>query len=76
MLFGELEDNPMPEHRRIFLYSFAISLLMVAVAPFSVRAQDGATTDWQRLRPEGEEFTILMPKDPKFEESKEPYHRT
>ena len=65
----------MPEHRRIFLSSFAISLLMVAVAPFSVRAQDGATTDWQKLRPEGEEFTILMPKDPKFEASDEPYHR-
>lgn len=65
----------MPEYRRIFLSSFAISLLMVAVAPFSVRAQDGATTDWQKLRPEGEEFTILMPKDPKFEASDEPYHR-
>ena len=65
----------MPEHRRIFFYSIVISLLLLAGAPFSARAQDGGTNDWQTLRPEGEEFTIVMPKDPKFEESREPYHR-
>lgn len=65
----------MPEHRRLFLYSIAISLLLLAGVPCSVRAQDGGTNDWQTLRPEGEEFTIVMPKDPKFEESREPYHR-
>jgi protein TonB len=46
---------------------------MVA-ARISAHAQ-GDHSDWQTLRPEGEEFSILMPKDPKFEESKEPYHR-
>ena len=59
----------MPEHRRIFLYSIAISVLMLANASFSVRAQE-ATSGWQTLSPEGEEFAILMPKDPKFQESR------
>ncbi len=65
----------MPEHRRTFLYSFVVCLLLMVATPFSCRAQTDGAADWQRLRPEGEEFTIVMPKDPKFQESQEPYHR-
>ena len=54
---------------RIFSYSIAISVLMLANASFSVRAQE-ATSGWQTLSPEGEEFAILMPKHPKFQESR------
>jgi TonB family protein len=65
----------MPEHRRTFLYSFVVGLLLMVATPFSVGAQTEGAADWQKLRPEGEEFTIDMPKDPKFQESQEPYHR-
>lgn len=30
---------------------------------------------WETLRPEGEEFSVLMPKGSTFETSKEPYHK-
>jgi len=33
------------------------------------------TIDWETLRPEGEEFSVLMPKGSTFETSKEPYHK-
>lgn len=33
------------------------------------------TIDWETLRPEGEEFSVLMPKGSTFESSKEPYHK-
>jgi protein TonB len=38
----------------------------------SLRAQGG---DWQTFSPEGEEFSILMPANPKAEEGQELYHR-
>lgn len=51
-------------------------LLVVAAAQSTARAQAaGDNLDWQTFSPEGEEFSVLMPKDPKFEEGKEPYHR-
>jgi hypothetical protein len=33
------------------------------------------SSDWETLRPEGEEFSVLMPKGSTFESSKEPYHK-
>lgn len=33
------------------------------------------TSDWETLRPEGEEFAVLMPKGSSFESGKEPYHK-
>ena len=58
-----------------FRYSLAIGLLLLAGVSFPVNAQTSGGSEWQTLRPEGEEFTILMPRDPRFEESDEPYHR-
>lgn len=37
--------------------------------------QSTSTSNWETLRPEGEEFGVLMPKGSSFESSKEPYHR-
>jgi hypothetical protein len=50
-------------------------LLGIAISQDPVRAQSDKDSDWQMLRPDGEEFTILMPKEPKTEESQEPYHK-
>jgi TonB family protein len=53
----------------------ALLLFSTMVAARISALAQGDHSDWQTLSPEGEEFSILMPKDPKFEESKEPYHR-
>ena len=50
----------------LFILSSCISALGQA-AP--------ATPQWETLRPEGEEFSVLMPKGSTFETSKEPYHK-
>ncbi len=56
---------------RLLLLSIAGSLALAATALDS-RAQ---TVDFQRFSPEGEMFSVDMPKNPKAEESEEPYHR-
>ena len=63
--------------RPIAFLVFASSLLFgFAAARTSVLAQGGSNDlDWQTFRPDGEEFTIVMPKDPKTESDKEPYHK-
>jgi TonB family protein len=38
-------------------------------------SQSTNTSNWETLRPEGEEFAVLMPKGSSFESSKEPYHK-
>jgi len=48
---------------------FLLALLVPAFA------QTPDSTEWQTMRPEGEEFTILMPKDTVVEAGKMPYHR-
>jgi len=50
----------------------AACLLTLAAAALIARAQ---TPSLQRFSPEGELFSVDMPKDPKVEESEEPYHR-
>jgi TonB family protein len=61
------------------LRSVALSMLLLAVLavlPFVAGAQlSSVVTDWDTLRPEGEEFSILMPKNSTAEISKEPYHK-
>lgn len=54
---------------------FAIALsLILGLQSFS-SAQSTPTLDWETLRPEGELFSVLMPKGSTFESSKEPYHK-
>jgi TonB family protein len=55
------------------LFATAASLVLGLVTLAS--AQTPNTSDWETLRPEGEEFTVLMPKGSTFETSKEPYHK-
>jgi TonB family protein len=59
---------------RIFFYLFAASLLLAGSSSL-VCGQAKGIEDWQKLRPEDEEFNVLMAKDAKFEEGPEPYHR-
>ena len=56
--------------RQSFLLLFILSTCVCALG------QGGAATpQWETLRPEGEEFSVLMPKGSTFETSKEPYHK-
>ena len=59
-----------------------ISLLVLIVCSPVAFAQAPAanpapatTPDWETFRPEGEEFSVLMPKGSTFESGKEPYHK-
>ncbi len=58
--------------------SLCFVLALTAFAAFA-RPGHGQTlnvaNDWETLRPEGEEFGILMPKNSTSERSQEPYHR-
>ena len=53
---------------------FSTLLLATTCLYFTAQAQT-ANEDWQTLRPEGEEFSISMPKDIRAETSEETYHR-
>jgi TonB family protein len=61
--------------RRLSLLMVITLLLLTITAQRSSAVAQSSNSDWQPFSPEGEEFTIVMPKDPKFEESQEPYHR-
>jgi TonB family protein len=55
---------------------FAPIVLLAAGLLSVVAAQSPASKlDWETLRPDGEEFSVLMPKGSTFESSKEPYHK-
>ena len=54
------------------------SVVVFAFAAFSLTASaqtSNAIIDWEMLRPEGEEFGILMPKNSSLEKTTEPYHK-
>lgn len=50
-------------------------LLLIIALPATALAQTNLMAEWETLRPEGEEFTILIPKNSTVETSKEPYHK-
>ena len=52
----------------VFLLSAGILSVVAAQSPAS-------TSDWEKLSPEAEEFTVQMPKGSTFETSKDPYHK-
>jgi TonB family protein len=55
-----------------------LAFLIVLTFPVSTLAQavaTGAIAEWETLRPAGEEFEILMPKNSTSEVGKEPYHK-
>jgi TonB family protein len=55
---------------------FSLVIFIISALVITASAQAPATQpDWETLRPEGEEFSVLMPKGSTFETSKEPYHK-
>jgi TonB family protein len=56
--------------RQLFVLLFILSSCISASGQAAP-----ATPQWETLRPEGEEFSVLMPKGSTFETSKEPYHK-
>ena len=61
------------------LCSYILSLVVLAVIvalPSVAAPQSSVNADWGTFTPEGEEFSILMPKDATSSEaSKVPYHK-
>jgi TonB family protein len=57
------------------LFSLVIFIIPALVITASAQTATSSTTEWETLRPEGEEFSVLMPKGSTFETSKEPYHK-
>lgn len=51
--------------------------LLLAASPLSAQTQKNAANwaEWETLTPEGEEFTVSMPKNPTTETAKFPYHK-
>ena len=57
--------------------SFAFLTLLLAASPLAAQAQKTANAwaEWETITPEGEEFTVTMPKNPTLESTKFPYHK-
>ena len=57
--------------------SLALLTLLLAVSPLAAQAQKPADAwaEWETITPEGEEFTVSMPKNPTTESTKFPYHK-
>lgn len=57
--------------------SLALLALLLATSPLFAQAPKnaGTWTEWETITPEGEEFTITMPKNPTTESTRFPYHR-
>lgn len=60
--------------RRLHL---ALAILLLNALPLSAQVQKtaGAWTEWETISPEGEEFTVSMPKNPSKETTTFPYHK-
>lgn len=60
--------------RRLHL---ALGILLLIALPLSAQAQKTAEafTEWETISPEGEEFTVAMPKNPTSESTTFPYHK-
>jgi len=60
--------------RRLHL---ALAMLLLIAVPFAAQAQKGADAwaEWETLTPEGEEFSVSMPKNPTTETATFPYHK-
>jgi hypothetical protein len=57
--------------------SLALLTLLLTVSSLSAQAKKtgGAWSEWETITPEGEEFTVTMPKNPTTETTKFPYHK-
>lgn len=62
------------QYRRLVL---AVLTLLLVASPLPAQTQKTADawTEWETITPEGEEFTVTMPKNPTTESTKFPYHK-
>src|SRR5262249_31379904 len=60
--------------RRLHL---ALAMLLLAALSLSAQVQKTADvwTEWETISPEGEEFTVTMPKNPTTETTTFPFHK-
>jgi hypothetical protein len=62
-------------HFRRLHWALAIVLLAAFAVSGQVQKSAGDWAEWETMSPEGEEFTVSMPKNPTTETTKFPYHR-
>jgi TonB family protein len=56
--------------------NWSLAIVILALISTSIRAQTGAGwSEWETLKPEAEEFTVSMPKNPSIETAKFTYHK-
>jgi TonB family protein len=72
--------NPKPEEvNDMYFRRLHWALAVVMLAAFAVSGQvqksAGDWAEWETISPEGEEFTVSMPKNPTAETTKFPYHK-
>jgi TonB family protein len=71
-----LSIHPIRFSLRLLVSCFVLIVFFAVGSAQSPNSSAPATTpDWETLRPEGEEFSVLMPKGSTFASSKEPYHK-
>jgi len=58
--------------RRLHL---TLMILLLTALPLSAQVQKVVWTEWETISPEGEEFTVSMPKNPTTESTAFPYHK-
>lgn len=63
--------------RRLHRLHWALAILVVTAIAVSAQVQKGATewAEWETITPDGEEFTVTMPKNPTTEATTFPYHK-
>jgi TonB family protein len=62
-------------HFRRLHWALAIVLLAAFAVSGQVQKSAGDWAEWETISPEGEEFTVSMPKNPTTETTKFPYHK-
>lgn len=61
---------------RLFRFELQTLFIILLTATFTSPARSQAPSpDWETLRPDNEDFSVLMPKGSSFETTKEPYHK-
>ena len=62
-------------HFRRLHWALAIVMLSAFAVSGQVQKSAGDWAEWETISPEGEEFTVSMPKNPTTEATKFPYHK-
>lgn len=55
--------------------NLALAIVLLTALPLAAQAQKDTWTEWETISPEGEEFTVSMPKNPTTESTTFPYHK-